>query len=121
MDGSLQLLLLVDYIFDWARDNYRPDIIRLLRGLATGENDAASIIYADTDVYSTRAENISLLANQEAESQAFIERVSRQRQFAALDTATCAIRHAAFVETRYRCLYITEETYDVFLRSTASS
>lgn len=50
LDGSLQLLLLVDYIFNWARDSYQPDILTQLRSMASGENDAASILYADTDI-----------------------------------------------------------------------
>ncbi|CAI6021881.1 unnamed protein product, partial [Clonostachys chloroleuca] len=52
-DGALQALLLVDFIFDWARDTYRNDIIRLLRVLATRNNDAAINIHADTDILST--------------------------------------------------------------------
>ncbi|CZR59535.1 uncharacterized protein PAC_09429 [Phialocephala subalpina] len=47
-DGALQILLLVDYIFDWARDLYRHGIARLLKVLskkASGEepNDIVSI------------------------------------------------------------------------------
>lgn len=44
-----------------------------------------------------------------------------KKQFALLDTNRCAIRHAALSETRYRCLYLTEDTYDVFLRSCTTS
>ncbi|KAJ9130775.1 hypothetical protein NKR23_g12027 [Pleurostoma richardsiae] len=58
-DGALQLLLLVDYVFDWARDVYREDIIRKLRLLASGDNDAASILYTDTDIFSTRQVDLS--------------------------------------------------------------
>ena len=47
LDGALQLLLLVDYIFDWARDIYRKDIIRELRILASGDNDAARVVGTD--------------------------------------------------------------------------
>jgi len=53
-NGALQLLLLVDYIFDWARDIYREDIIKELRVLASQENDRASFVYTDTDIYSAR-------------------------------------------------------------------
>ena len=47
-DGALQILLLVDYIFDWARDIYRHGIARLLKVLTqTGprreHNDVISI------------------------------------------------------------------------------
>lgn len=52
-DGALQLLLLVDYLFDWARDRYREDVIGALRIVARGESDAASGGYQDTDIFST--------------------------------------------------------------------
>lgn len=116
-DGSLQLLLLVDYIFDWARDNYREDIIRLLKRLASSGNETASI-YADTAIYSTRAESAFPNADQELERQEYLDRVSLRQQFAALGTQVCAIRHAAVIETRYRCLYLTEDTYEDFWRYT---
>lgn len=121
LDGSLQLLLLIDYIFDRARDNYRFDIIRLLRGLANGDNDAASNIYADTDIYSTLRENTVFVLNEERERQAYMDRLLIKKQFARLDTNRCAIRHAALSETHYRCLYLTEDTYDLFLRSCTTS
>ncbi|KAE9370947.1 hypothetical protein N431DRAFT_308368, partial [Stipitochalara longipes BDJ] len=38
-DGALQILLLVDYIFDWARDIYRPSILQLLKVLSKNEFD----------------------------------------------------------------------------------
>ena len=50
-----------------------------------------------------------------------MDRLSMKKQFAQLDTDDCAIRHAALSETRYRCLYLTEDTYDLFLRSTTAS
>ncbi len=37
-DGALQLLLLLDYIVDWARDTLRPAIIAQLRSLAMGRD-----------------------------------------------------------------------------------
>lgn len=52
-NGALQLLLLVDYNFDWARDVYRDDIIRELRVLAACNNDAARVFYKDPDIFST--------------------------------------------------------------------
>jgi hypothetical protein len=35
-DDSLQLLLIIDYIADWAREIYRPAILRQLKSFATG-------------------------------------------------------------------------------------
>ncbi len=50
-----------------------------------------------------------------------MDRLSTKKQFALLGTKICAIRHAALSETRYSCLYLTEDTYDLFLRSTTTS
>lgn len=55
-DGALQILLLIDYIFDWGRDLYRHSIARLLKTLAkkvSGKelNDTVSISL-DTDFLS---------------------------------------------------------------------
>ena len=48
-DDVLRLLLIVDYIFDWARDLYRPTIYRHLEMLAAG--DTASL-RDDSDTFS---------------------------------------------------------------------
>lgn len=48
-DGALQFLLLVDYIFDWARDSYREDIIKGLRVLSSEWSDHATYPNVDTD------------------------------------------------------------------------
>lgn len=53
-DNSLQLLLIIDYIFDWARDVYRPSILRQLKSMASGiAYDQVSVIF-DNDVHSLR-------------------------------------------------------------------
>lgn len=52
-DGALQLLLLVDYIFDWARDLYRFGIRHLLKLLSNNFDDNASIS-TDSQVLSMR-------------------------------------------------------------------
>ncbi|KAI8630291.1 hypothetical protein F5Y19DRAFT_474680 [Xylariaceae sp. FL1651] len=38
MNGALQLILIVDYIVDWARDTYRPFVLRALKSLSTGRD-----------------------------------------------------------------------------------
>src|SRR5271156_748325 len=53
-DGALQLLLIVDYIFDWARDIYRPSILRQLRSLASGEAYDQITLATDSDIMSMR-------------------------------------------------------------------
>jgi hypothetical protein len=53
-DGALQLLLIVDYIFDWARDIYRPSILRQLKSLASGEAYDQISLANDSDIMSMR-------------------------------------------------------------------
>jgi hypothetical protein len=53
-DSALQLLLIVDYIFDWARDIYRPSILRQLKSLASGEAYDQISLANDSDIMSMR-------------------------------------------------------------------
>ena len=53
-DQALQLVLIVDYIFDWARDIYRPSILRQLKSFASGKAfDEISFLH-DSDIYSLK-------------------------------------------------------------------
>ncbi|KAK3704141.1 anthranilate synthase / indole-3-glycerol phosphate synthase [Vermiconidia calcicola] len=51
-DGAIQLLLLVDYIVDWARDTFRTSIITQLRSLATGVDFDQVSLGPDSDIVS---------------------------------------------------------------------
>jgi hypothetical protein len=53
-NSALQLLLLVDYIFDWARDLYRPGILQLLKILSKDNFDDNNSISTDSQVPSMR-------------------------------------------------------------------
>lgn len=51
-DQALQLVLIVDYIMDWARDIYRLEIVRHLKSIVTGQiSDQMS--FQDSDIFST--------------------------------------------------------------------
>lgn len=52
--AALQLLLIVDYIFDWARDIYRPSILRQLKSLATSKAYDEVSMTSDSDIMSVR-------------------------------------------------------------------
>ncbi|KAI1493431.1 hypothetical protein F5X96DRAFT_621846 [Biscogniauxia mediterranea] len=118
-DGALQLLLLVDYLFDWARDRYREDIIGALRVVARGENDTASGIYQDTDIFSTVPLDSTRRPSQITEDDSDLSNyISAQSSFLALDSPAGVFRHATFVESRYYCLYITRDNVKTFLQST---
>src|SRR5437588_6917110 len=53
-DSSLQLLLIVDYIFDWAQDIYRPSILRQLKLLVTRSTFDQISLTDDSNVFSMR-------------------------------------------------------------------
>ncbi|KAI1393168.1 uncharacterized protein F4822DRAFT_423631 [Hypoxylon trugodes] len=53
-DGALQLILIIDYIADWARDIYRPSILRGLKSLATGKDYDEVSLDLESNVYSIR-------------------------------------------------------------------
>jgi hypothetical protein len=48
-EGALQLLLIIDYIFDWARDIHRETIIAELRSLSASDSPSLA---QDSDVFS---------------------------------------------------------------------
>jgi len=51
-DDALRLLLIVDYVFDWARDVYRPSILRQLKSLAIGKAYDRVSLASDSDIFS---------------------------------------------------------------------
>ena len=51
-DGALQILLIVDYILDWARDLYRPGIYRLLESISSSNFDDTMSMVSDSDIHS---------------------------------------------------------------------
>ncbi len=119
LDGALQLLLLVDYIFDWARDIYREDILRELRVLASGDNDAASVVGTDIDIYSyCHLDPFDRVSEGESEDDHFGRYTEALGSFRALDSKMGAVRHATFVESRYCCVFITRDNVQTLVRST---
>ncbi|KAL4882514.1 hypothetical protein BJY04DRAFT_227141 [Aspergillus karnatakaensis] len=57
--GALQLLTIVDYIFDWARDVYRPAILKELNMLAGTE-----MPLTDPDIFSTIQRRESMITSE---------------------------------------------------------
>lgn len=51
-DGALQLLLIIDHIFDWARDVYRPAIFHHLKYLSSNDASDTISIANDSDIFS---------------------------------------------------------------------
>lgn len=55
VESALQLLLIIDYIFDWARDIYRPSLISQLEMLAkepSEDDDEFTGVDTDSDIFS---------------------------------------------------------------------
>ena len=121
-DSSLQLLLIVDYIFDWARDIYRPSILRQLKSLVTGSTFDQISLTDDSDIISMRR-NISnwiQAAPSTVTGPDFEQDFGEPNIAPALDhqsllpisipnTKLGTLRSAALVESRIEGLFITEQ------------
>lgn len=120
-DGALQLLLLIGYIFDWARDAYRVDIIRELRVLACGSNDSASTVFADSDIYSTfsaRTVALDYIEDQMSSDAAEDPDIPARDDFTKYDSRHGIIRHATFVQSRYSGIIINKDNFPTLAKST---
>ncbi|EPE33464.1 hypothetical protein GLAREA_06477 [Glarea lozoyensis ATCC 20868] len=121
-DSSLQLLHIVDYIFDWARDIYRPSILSQLKSTVTGSAFDQVTLSNDSDIFSMRR-NISnwVLAAPSTINELDLE----QEQLEFNDGPTLnhqdllsipipnsqlgTVRSAALIESRIEGLYVTEQ------------
>ncbi|PQE30536.1 1,4-alpha-glucan branching enzyme protein [Rutstroemia sp. NJR-2017a WRK4] len=121
-DSSLQLLLIVDYIFDWARDIYRPYVLRQLKSLVTGSTFDQISLTDDSDIMSMRR-NIS---NWIQAAPSTIAGPDFEQDFGAHDSAPHldhqsllgisipntklgTLRSASLAESRIEGLFITEQ------------
>ncbi|OOQ87554.1 hypothetical protein PEBR_15558 [Penicillium brasilianum] len=122
-DGALQLLLIIDYIFDWARDIYRPAILAELNTLSTGDIPAA-----DTNIFSTRSRtrSISNWLNHAQDMpipalSASMTSVNHNLDYLDINCPEGAIRDASILDSRYLGLELIESDVDDFLLSFAST
>jgi hypothetical protein len=115
-DGALQLLLIVDYVFEWARDIYREDILNKLRIVASGQNDCASMIHPDTDIFSTLTSIHPTMSDEDNRSTQDSYHQGL-KVFEAQDSKWGIIRHATFVESQYRCFFVTRDNVTTMLQS----
>ncbi|KAH6614659.1 hypothetical protein B0J18DRAFT_439869 [Chaetomium sp. MPI-SDFR-AT-0129] len=105
-DDALRLLLIVDYMSDWARDIYRTTVITELRVLANPDTDV-STIFADTDIFSSGRSHPDGVAGDKARAFSY-DPADAQAAFKALDSDVGAVRVTAWLESRFRALVITE-------------
>ncbi|KAH7219627.1 hypothetical protein DER44DRAFT_847716 [Fusarium oxysporum] len=70
LDGALQLLLIIDYIADWARDIYREGIARSLQRLAPTDSES---LRRDDDIFSMAGNIRSWIASNFDRNARFVE------------------------------------------------
>src|SRR6266480_3197611 len=116
-EGALCLLLIIDYIFDWARDIYREAIISELRSLSTSDtqslaNDSDVFSMADRASFWLETGIDSDIQQPKNEVPAVIEEAFRH-----FDSPHGAIRDARYIRSRFMSLYITKDNLSQFIRS----
>lgn len=117
-DHALQLLLIVDYVFDWARDNYRNSVLRQLKCLATQRAYAQVKITYDIDIASLSSgsrvpsqtlADMGLGPDEDLQppSESFMDHQSRL-PFPVLDSEVGSLRSSCLVSSQVVGLYITK-------------
>ncbi|KAF2474461.1 uncharacterized protein BDR25DRAFT_386024 [Lindgomyces ingoldianus] len=125
-DEALQLILILDYILDWARDIYRPNILRQLKMLTTANISDAMTMGLDPDIYSLRGDvepwmetmepgeiidgNLSGEKADEPQNSA-----SNQGILDQFSNKIGVVRDARFMESRIRGLFITPDNLQTLL------
>ena len=108
----------MDFIFDWARDNYRQDILTGIRTLSRGFDGATSII-PDSDLMSTREIATSEPINHDT-SEGLQQNEQIRSAFHVHDSSRGVVRHASLIESRFHALFITGDNVQTLLQSTDS-
>ncbi|KAL4919236.1 hypothetical protein BDW62DRAFT_179704 [Aspergillus aurantiobrunneus] len=111
-DGSLQLLLIIDYIFDWARDVYRESLLAALRNLAVEEHTSI-----DPDIFSNvgRESTVRTLPSTAVDS--IPHPITSSDEFLNLIHPQGVVRDASVIESRFLALCLTETDVDQFMLS----
>jgi hypothetical protein len=127
-DEALQLILIMDFIVDWARDVYRPSILMQLKSLGTADTVRAMSFSLDTAIFSLRCnvnpwiegQNSALTRIEEPE----VIEISRHNFGESFDNHWKQIRmplgivHSARnIESRFRALYISRDNLATLLQS----
>ncbi|PMD63792.1 uncharacterized protein K444DRAFT_584149, partial [Hyaloscypha bicolor E] len=125
VESALQFLLIIDYIFDWARDIYKPSLISQLNMLASepSENhghihdDLSSRIDTDSDILSLRGpkqpKTIEVLgASLENDTDMVPDEERILMNWATYDSESAVLRPACIVQNLFRCLFVTKANID---------
>ncbi|EXL93514.1 hypothetical protein FOIG_13647 [Fusarium odoratissimum NRRL 54006] len=113
LDGALQLLLIIDYIADWARDIYREGIARSLQRLAPTDSES---LRRDDDIFSMAGNIRSWIASNFDRSHDAKDRPMGD-SLCKFDCGSGVFRDARFVESQCIGLVITHHNVESFLRT----
>lgn len=101
---------------DWARDVYRPAILKELKILSNNATDNHTVT-TDTDIFSTRERlappSFGVAEVESSESQPRSDNTFTRYQ--KLDGQCSAIRHVSAIRTRFLCFLITADNVTTFL------
>ncbi|PMD34539.1 hypothetical protein L207DRAFT_467194 [Hyaloscypha variabilis F] len=128
-DAAMQLVLIVDYILDWARDIYRPNIIRQLKTLSSSNINDAMTLDFDPDVYSlagrvqpwmeaVETQTLELMPD-DTPSPHYDEATATQGDdesdpFALFNTPHGLVRDGRCIVSRIRALFLTADNTRTF-------
>ena len=112
--------MIFDYIFDWARDNYREAIIGELRALAA--TDAASLAQ-DSEIFSLADPSNPFWATETPSAPNNADETAREttcqlpEQISRFDSEEGVVRHAKMIRYRFYGLYIDNDNIQTLLQS----
>ncbi|OBT65441.1 hypothetical protein VE03_06066 [Pseudogymnoascus sp. 23342-1-I1] len=132
LESTLQLLLIIDYIFDWARDIYRPSLISQLKKLAKAPSedddrtcdDDISGIGSDSDIFSLANPKQTLASMKkpsvikdwgaavEHDTEIVPDEERDLKKWATHDSNFGVFRPACTVQNLFRCVFVTKANID---------
>ncbi|KAF1847824.1 uncharacterized protein K460DRAFT_363850 [Cucurbitaria berberidis CBS 394.84] len=136
LDEALQLVLIVDYILDWARDIYRPSILRQLKCVVARGVYSDYTISHDPDMFSVANPTRQWLSGSGGlASVPTTDSTTNQAHFADEDDSGAeeqwklplykdsvgSVKHGTVLESRVRGLYITVDNMSTILQGFGDS
>lgn len=124
-DDALRLLLIVNYVFDWARNLYRPSILRRLKCLASGKAYDQVTLTTDSDIPSMKAEKTSIsnwIQPPLDIGDGFVAVALNEQTLLPLSIqsrAVATLKLASHISFRLDALYVTEDNINHLLQATS--
>ena len=119
----------MDYILDWARDVYRPCILRLLKSTSTSKTFEEVSLVEDDDIISMRRDIESWIptppstcgeqsvTDELPEDSSTYIRPESVLPFRIPNTSLGSVRSALLTDFRFSCLYITSDNLEELLEA----